>query len=215
MRIGRVIEPPGSLDPKARQVAIRSLEGELGDLIDDAAARGVGERGAEDLLLTTAILRWLRKGGDLPATGSIELMEIHAAIFNGARHEEELELQRAFVEVLVALVEAHAEAIAAGRWRERRVDDEAARKCRLRRLGAHVDELRRSRDLTIGELAAKAELDVVTVVEVIHGAEEPGALEIRRLAKATGVEPGALFPEGHAGGASDDDARPDGGGSDA
>jgi hypothetical protein len=183
------------LDDTARRTALNSLEEELADQMDDAANRGVSERATEDLLLTAAIVRWLREGAELPGQGAIEMMEIHAAIFNGARHEEERELQRAFESVLTALVEAQAEAISAGRWRGRQIDVESAEAWDRRQFGANLDELRTSRDLTIGELASRADIDALTVVGLIHGTEDPGSTEIRRLAGALDVQPGSLFPD--------------------
>ncbi|MBS1881478.1 MAG: helix-turn-helix transcriptional regulator [Actinobacteria bacterium] len=209
VRTGRMIGPkrlPGDedggpdqvgagLDPTNRAAVVVSLEGELDDLVDDAARRGVTDHGAEALLVTAAILGWLRDGGELPGEGAIECLEIHAAIFVDARHEEERELQRAFGDVLGAFAQAQAQAIAAGRWRGRRVDVEAAEERTLRGFGANLDDLRGSRGLSIGELAERSGLDVVTVVGLIKGAESVGFGEIRLLAGALGVEPSALIPD--------------------
>lgn len=187
--------PYASLDEAARRRVGTDLEEELRDMLDDAAKRGVTDRSAEVLLLTADIVRWLRDAGELPGKGAIELLEVHVAVFNDARHEEERAMQRALLAVLLALVEAQAEAIAGGRWRHRRVNVEAVEDRERRIFGANLDRIRRSQGLTIGELAAQAELEVLTVVGLIFAAESAGSTETRLLARALDVEVGALFPD--------------------
>jgi hypothetical protein len=172
-----------------------SLEGALEDMLEDAARRGITERVAKALLLTADIVRWIREGGDLPGEGAIELLEIHVAVFNDARHEEERESQRDLLAVLLAIVDAQAWEIHGGRWRHRRVDLEAAEIRDRRRFGENLDRLRRSRGLSIGELAAQAELEVLGVVALIYAGREAGSSEIRHLARALEVEPSELFPD--------------------
>jgi hypothetical protein len=200
--------PSVRLDGAVRRKVGATLAAELDDMLEDAAKREVSARGAEVLLLTAEIVRWLRDGGELPGKGAIELLEVHVAIFNDARHEEEREMQRALLAVLLTLVGAQAEAIRGGRWRHRRVNVEAAEERKRRRFGANLDELREKRDLSIGELAAGAELEVLTVVGLIFAAESAGSGEIRLLAEALGVEPETLIPEempgGGAGGVGDE-----------
>jgi hypothetical protein len=207
LRAARVIEPipraqggaapPPSvrLDPAAGQRVGRSLERELEDMLEDAANRGITERVAKALLLTADIVRWIREGGDLPGEGAIELLEIHVAVFNDARHEEERESQRDLLAVLLAIVDAQAQEIHGGRWRHRRVDLEAAEIRDRRRFGENLDRLRGSRGLSIGSLAAQAELEVLAVVALIHAGREAGSSEIRHLAGALDVEPSDLFPD--------------------
>lgn len=190
-----VDSPPARLDGAVRQNVAESLSAELDDMLDDAARRDISARGAEVLLLTAEIVRWLREGGGLPGRGAIELLEVHVAIFNDARHEEEHEARRALLAVLLALVDAQASAIKGGRWRHRQVNVEAAEERERRRFGSNLDELREKRGLSIGELAAGARLEVLTVVGLIFAAEDAGSGEIRRLAAALRVEPGALIPE--------------------
>ncbi|MBS1885983.1 MAG: hypothetical protein JSU06_02245 [Actinobacteria bacterium] len=202
----------GRLDPAARRRVGESLEGELSDMLEDAAQRGLSEQGARALLLTADIVRWLREGEDLPGDGgdgAIGLLEIHVAIFNGAPHEEERRSQRDLLAVLLALVDAQAREIHGGRWRYRRVNAEAAENRERRKFGDEVDRLRESLDLTIGELATRADLEVLAVVELIYAAREAGSSEIRLLAGALDVEPGAFFsdpPDGAAGASSGPDA---------
>lgn len=187
--------PPARLEGALRRKVAESLSAELDDMLEDAAKRDISARGAEVLLLTAEIVRWLREGGELPGRGAIELLEVHVAIFNDARHEEERESQRALLAVLLTLVGAQARAIRAGRWRHRRVNVEAAEERERRRFGANLDALREERGLSIGQLAAGARLEVITVVGLIFGAEEASWGEIRRLAGALGMEPGRLIPE--------------------
>jgi hypothetical protein len=187
--------PPAPLDSAVRRKVGQSLAAEVNDMLEDAAKRGVSERGAEVLLLTADVVRWLRDGGELPGKGAIELVELHVALFNDARHEDEREAQQALLAVLLALVDAQAEVIRGGRWRHRRVNAEAAQERERRRFGANLDELRRKRGMTIGELAERAQLEVLAVVRFIFAAEEAGETEIRLLAGALDVEPGALFPD--------------------
>jgi hypothetical protein len=187
--------PRVRLDRAARRRAGDNLAEELDDMLEDAAKREVTASGAEALLLTADIVRWLRDGGELPGRGAIELLEVHVAVFNDARHEEEVDLQRALLNVLFALVDAQAEAIFGGRWRLRRINVEAVEDRERRRFGANLDRLRESRGLTIGKLAREARLDVLTVVRLMFAAESAGSTEIRLLARALDVEPSALLPD--------------------
>jgi hypothetical protein len=173
----------------------RSLAAEVDDMLEDPAKREVSARGAEVLLLTADIVRWLRDGGELPGKSAVELLELHVAIFNDARHEEERDEQRALLAVLLALADAQREAIRGGRWRQRQVNVEAADDCERRRFGANLDRLRSEQGLTIGELADGARLEVLAVVELIFAAREAGSTEIRLLAEALDVEADALFPD--------------------
>jgi hypothetical protein len=185
---------PVRLDPAVRRRVGASLEGELSDMLEDAAKREISGQGAKALLLTADIVRWLREGEDLPGDGAIELLEIHVAVFNGAPHEEERRSQWDLLAVLLALVDAQARELHGGRWRHRRVNVEAAELRERRRFGDNLDRLRESRGLSIGELAAQAGLEVLAVVELIYAGRSAGSSEIRRLAAALHVEPGALFP---------------------
>jgi hypothetical protein len=188
----------GRLDPAPRRRVGESLEGELSDMLEDAAKRGLSEQEAEALLLTADIVRWLWEGEDLPGDGgdgAIGLLEVHVAIFNGAPHDEERQSQRDLLAVLLALVDAQAREIHGGRWRYRRVNAEAAENRERRKFGDEVDRLRESLGLTIGELATLADLEVLAVVELIYAAREAGSSEIRLLAGALDVDPGAFFPD--------------------
>lgn len=186
---------PPRLDPGARRRVAESLKGELSDMLEDAAKREISEEGARALLVTADIVRWLREGEELPADGAIGLLEIHVAVFNGAPHEDERRSQRDLLAVLLGLVDAQAHEIHGGRWRHRRVNVEAAETRERKKFGNAVGRLRESQGLTIGELAAKAHLEVMAVVELIYAAREATSSEIRRLAGSLGVEPGELFPD--------------------
>ena len=190
-----VLESPPRINDAARRAVAKSLSSEMDDMVEDAAKRGVSARGAEVLLLTSEIVRWLRDGGELPGRGAIELLEVHVAIFNDARHPEEHESRRALLIVLFSLVAAQAKEIRGGRWRHLRVNIEAAEEHERRRFGSNLDRLREKRGLSIGELAAAARLDVLRLVSLIFAAESAGSGEIRLLAGALEVEPEALFPD--------------------
>jgi hypothetical protein len=187
--------PSVRLDAAARRRVAESLEGELSDMLEDAAKREMTEQGAKALLLTADIVRWLREGEDLPGDGAIGLLEIHVAIFNGAPHEDERRSQRDLLAVLLALVDAQASEIHGGRWRHKRVNVEAAEAGERRRFGDNLDRLRESRGLSIGELATAADLEVLTLVELIYAARYARSSEIRVLAQALEVETNALFPD--------------------
>jgi hypothetical protein len=96
--------------------------------------------------------------------------------------------------VLFTLVTAQAKEIRGGRWRRLRVNIEAAEERERRRFGSNLDELRQRRGLTIGELAAASQMDVLRLVGLIFAAESAGASEIRLLAEALDVEPSELIP---------------------
>jgi hypothetical protein len=206
-RIGEMIAPGAAsleeedvpestprINDAARRRVAKSLSAGLDAMLDDAATRTVSARGAEALLLTAEIVRWLH-GGELPGKGSVELLEEHVAVFNDARHPEEHEAQRALLIVLFTLVTAQAREIRGGRWRHLRVNVEAAEERERRRFGSNLDELREKHGLTIGELAAASQMDVLRLVGLIFAAESAGASEIRLLAEALDVEPSVLIPE--------------------
>ncbi|MBS1888803.1 MAG: helix-turn-helix transcriptional regulator [Actinobacteria bacterium] len=178
-----------------RARVVDSLEGDLDCLVDDAASRGITERAAEELLLTAAVLDWLR-GGGLPGRGAVEFMEDRVAAMNGARHEGEVELRDALRAVLEALVRNLQKDMAAGRWLGRDLNQEAALRRRLRAFGGRLEATRRSRGLTVGELADEADMDVVNIVAYILGAEEPAADVLSALAEALSVGAGDLLPPG-------------------
>lgn len=178
-----------------RARVIDTLAGDLDALADDAAKRGITERSATELLLTVAVLDWLR-GGELPGKGAVDFMEDHLAGMNRARHEEEEELRGALRAVLEELVGAQQGAIAAGRWLGRDLDAEAVSGRLLRSFGRNLDGLRRSQALTIGGLADRAGMGALDVVAFIMGAEEPDAEALWRLAGALSIDPGQPFPPG-------------------
>lgn len=189
------LESTPRINDAARRRVAKSLSAGLDAMLDDAAKRTVSARGADALLLTAEIVRWLQDGGELPGKGSIELLEEHVAVFNDARHPEEHEAQRALLIVLFTLVTAQAKEIRGGRWRHLRVNVEAAEERERRRFGSNLDELRETHGLTIGELAAASQMDVLRLVGLIFAAEGAGASEIRLLAEALDVEPSVLIPE--------------------
>jgi transcriptional regulator with XRE-family HTH domain len=181
------------LDAVDRGRAIDSLEGDLDCLMDDAASGGIGRRSAEELLLTVAVLDWLR-GGAPPGRGAVDFVEDHVALMNGAVRPDEEDLQRAFRRTLEVLVQSEAESIASARWSGRDLNQEAAAGRRLRRFGRKVDSTRRLRGLTIGDLADRADLDVLRVVAFILGSDEPDPATLEALSEALSLCPGQLIP---------------------
>jgi transcriptional regulator with XRE-family HTH domain len=182
-----------SLTSADRAEVVDALEGDLDCLVNDAATRGISERSAGELLLTVAVLDWLR-GGPVPGRGAIDFVEDRVALMNGAVHQGEQELKDAFRATLEELVRLQREAIAAGRWADREINREASLGHRLRRFGRKVDSTRRLRGLTIGELADRADMDVINVVAYILGAEEPLVSALEGLASALSVDPEQLMP---------------------
>jgi hypothetical protein len=185
----------GGADPQVRQKVVASLEGELRDLVDDATGRGISDRAADALLVTVDILAWLRDGGEPPGWAATELLEVRVALFNDALHDDEREMRRAFLDVLVLLLGEQVAALRDSRLRQRRINIESAEQSESRRFAANLEMLRVSRDLTVGELAAGAGLDLVTVVGLLRGARSVSSAEILVLADALQVDPGTLLPE--------------------
>lgn len=202
---GRAVAPPRStLARSAQRSVVLSLEEELGDLTNDAAKHGITEQAAKDLLLMLEIVRWLRGEGEAPSRGAIELVEVHAAVYNDAFQKDERDQQWAFAQVLGVLLDGEAAAFAAGHWRRRRINIETAEARSCRDFGEVLDERRRSRDLTIGALASQAQLDVATVIALTFGARKATASETRLLAGALGVDAEELSPHNAVNAAEDD-----------
>jgi hypothetical protein len=183
------------VDPQVRQNVIASLEGELDDLLGDAADRGITDRAADALLEIVDILAWLRDGAEPPGWAAIELLEVHVALFNDARGEDEMEMRRAFLDVLLLLLGEQVGALRESRLRLRRINIESAEESEARRFGAGLEKLRLSQEMTVGELAEGSGLDLVSVVGLLRGARSVSSAEILVLADALKVDPGTLLPE--------------------
>jgi hypothetical protein len=183
------------VDTEAREVVVASLEGELGDLLDDAAARGISDRAADALLMIVGILAWLRDGAEPPGWAAMELLEVQVALFNDAPREDEMETRQAFLDVLLLLLGDRVMALREGHLRRRRINIESTEGFESRQFGAGLEKLRLSRELTVGELAERSGLDLVTVIGLLRGARCVTSAEILVLADALQVDPGALLPD--------------------
>jgi hypothetical protein len=198
MVVGRVVARRGDgggagIGPVARARVISALEGDRDCLVDEAAERPITERAAEELLLTDGLLRWLR-GGEPPGPGAAELLEKHLAGFTRAPERTERELAEGLDTVLKELVRAQAEATVSGPD-EGEADVEALTRSDRRRFGERLDELMKDKNMTVGELAVRSEIEVVRIVGFVYGVEEAGAVEMMGLAAALEAEPRQLFPE--------------------
>jgi hypothetical protein len=179
-------------------------------MVEDASERGITERSAEELLTNEALVDWLL-GGEVPGVGAAEFLEDHVALFNRARHDDERQLQQALRDVLELLLWTQANEVAAGRWQDRDPNREAALNRARGRFGQRLDELRLAKKLTIGDLSDRARVEVVRLVAFIFGVEEPGPVELLRLAAALDADPRELIPELVAMDDADEDARSRGG----
>lgn len=183
------------VDPQVRRRVVASLEGELDDLLDDAAGRGIRDRAADAALTIVDILAWLRDGGEAPGWAATEVLEVRVALFNDARSAREREMRRAFLEVLLLLLGEQVAALRDGRLQRRRINIESTEGSESRRFGGGLEKLRLSRELTVGELAEGSGLDLVTVIGLLRGARLVSSAEILVLADALQVDPGTLLPE--------------------
>jgi hypothetical protein len=205
---------PAGLSPATRDRVIDLIEGDLDCLIDDASEKPVAEQSVEEMLLNREVLVWLR-GGPLPGQGAVELLEENVAVFYRAPAEDEQANGKALRAALDELVRAHAAARAAGSC-EGDAGSAGLTERERRCFGKRLDELRAGKDMTIGELSARSGVDVVSIVALIHGADEAGALEMMSLAAALEALPRDLFPECLAGPEDEEGrSRPGGEGGDA
>jgi hypothetical protein len=206
---------PAGLSPATRDRVIDLIEGDLDCLIEDASAKPIAEQSVEEMLFNREVLVWLR-GGPLPGQGAVELLEENVAVFYRAPAEDEQANGKALRAALDELVRAQAAARSGG---PREGDTEAAGLTRRERrcFGRRLDELRAGKNMTIGELSARSGIDVVSIVALIHGADEAGALEMMSLAAALEALPRDLFPECLLAGPEDKEGRrcPGGEGGDA
>jgi hypothetical protein len=183
------------VDTRAREMVVTSLEGELGDLLDDAAGPGISDRAADALLMIVGILAWLRDGAEPPGWAAMEELEVQVALFNDARKEDEEEMRQAFLDVLLLLLGDRVMALREGSLRRRRINIESAEESEARLFGAALEDARVSREMAVGELADRSGLDLVTVIGLLRGARWVTSAEILLLADALQVDPGTLLPD--------------------
>lgn len=201
---------PPRLSSAARVRVVDLFEGDLLGMVEDATEREITERSAVELLTNDALICWLLDG-EVPGAGAAEFLEDQVALFNRARHDEERQLQQALRDVLELLLWTQAHEVAAGRWQGRDPNREAAMNRARRRFGQRLDELRIAKKITIGELSERSRVEVVRLVAFIYGAEEPGSVELLRIAAALDADPRELIPEILAMAAPDEDASCRGG----
>jgi transcriptional regulator with XRE-family HTH domain len=67
-----------------------------------------------------------------------------------------------------------------------------------RGIGDRVRELRLERDMSMRELAEKAELTSTAISYIERGLRAPGSETVEKLARGLDVDPGALFPKAEA-----------------
>jgi hypothetical protein len=171
------------------------IEGDLECLIEDVSRKPVAaEQSAEELLLNRDVLVWLR-GGPLPGQGAVELLEENVAVFYQAPAADELANGKALRAALDDLVRAQGAAAQADGRCERTVEAAGYTERERWRFGLRLDELRQAKNMTIGDLAARSGIDVVSIVAFIYGAQEAGSSEMMSLAAALEAEPRELFPE--------------------
>jgi hypothetical protein len=200
---------PAGLSPATRDRVIELIEGDLDCLIEDANEKPIAEQSVEEMLLNREVLVWLR-GGPLPGQGAVDLLEENVAVFYRAPAEDEQANGKALRAALDELVRAQAAAQAAGSC-EGDGGSAGLMQRERRCFGKRLDELRAGRNMTIGELSARSGIDVVSIVALIHGADEAGALEVMSLAAALEALPRDLFPECLAG-PEDEEGRGSSGG---
>jgi hypothetical protein len=165
----------------------------------DAVARLTGvpvdTQAREVVVASLEILAWLRDGAEPPGWAAMELLEVQVALFNDARKEDEKETRRAFLDVLLLLLGDRVMALREGHLRRRRINIESTEGFESRQFGAGLEKLRLSRELTVGELAERSGLDLVTVIGLLRGARCVTSAEILVLADALQLDPGALLPD--------------------
>lgn len=183
------------LNPATCRRVIDLIEGDLDCLIEDVSRKPVAaEQSAEELLLNRDVLVWLR-GGPLPGQGAVELLEENVAVFYQAPAADELANGKALRAALDDLVRAQGAAAQADGRCERTVEAAGYTERERWRFGLRLDELRQAKNMTIGDLAARSGIDVVSIVAFIYGAQEAGSSEMMSLAAALEAEPRELFPE--------------------
>jgi hypothetical protein len=170
------------------------IEGDLDLLVEDAKEKPVPEQSVEEMLRNREVLNWLR-GGSVPGRGAVELLEDNVAVFYRESAGVEQANGDAYRAALNELLRAQS---AADALPSSEVESEATvelTESERGRFGRNLDEMREWRNLTVGELSARSGVGVVTVVALIHGAQEAGSVDLMKLASALEVPPRDLFPE--------------------
>ncbi|HEX4304807.1 MAG TPA: helix-turn-helix domain-containing protein [Solirubrobacterales bacterium] len=171
------------------------IEGDLECLIEDLSVKPLADQSVEEMLRNRDVLVWLR-GGPLPDEGAVELLETNLAVFFRAPATDEEANAAALRAALDELRRAQAVARAAGDfWSDRDAEASGFTQRERSRLGDRLDDLRKAKGMTVGNLAERSGVDVVTIVATIYGADEVGTLDLMYLAGALEVEPRELFPE--------------------
>lgn len=197
---------PAGLSPATRDRVIDLVEGDLDCLIEDAREKTIPEQSVEEMLRNRDVLVWLR-GGPVPGRGAVELLEDNVAIF----YRVSAGVEQANGDALRAALDELLRAQTAAGSTEQEPEAEELTERERRRFGKRLDQLRADRDMTVGDLSVRTGIDVVSIVALIHGAEEAGSLELMRLAAALGALPRDLFPECLAGPEDEDDQEGAGG----
>jgi len=173
-------EAPG-LDGAQRLSLLEDVTEDLDALIDDAENRGIGERGAREMIVIRALVGWLR-GGEPPGAEAIGYLERAVGSVPRDPHPDERARRDVY---LAAIAELGGDAEAASRlWRDD--PDERARALlsfQGRKLRGRMEEL----GMSIGELGGRSRIDTVSLVAILFGVEEMKATQWLHLSEALGV----------------------------
>jgi hypothetical protein len=182
-----------ALDDRQRGLLLEEFEEGLDDQIDDVrSGRGadLDERGAREMVVTGALIRWLQQGDD-PGPEAIPFLERCLAELVGGSSPGELTLQAAFLAAIADLRDGDVSPPRAP------VPPPMGYPEQRRRLldyqGRKVRELMDGRRLGIAELSDLSRVDLVTLVGILFGLKEMRLGEWTLLSDALEVDLGAVW----------------------
>lgn len=171
------------LRSRQRSFLLEDFRLELETAVEDAERHALSDEEAGRISMIRSLIRWLERG-EVPGPEAIPYLEKQLGGIGRHPSEHEMVERAALVAAIYEL--GGNGRIAAGIWR--RPDPEV-----LRGFGRTLHRLMRRADLTVAELADRADLEPSAVVAYIYGTEQPRLEEVLKLAGAIDVEPDVLL----------------------
>ncbi|HEY0278084.1 MAG TPA: helix-turn-helix transcriptional regulator [Solirubrobacterales bacterium] len=184
------IERRPALDDRQRAWLIEQLEAENSDQIEDIRETGrmPNDFGAHELIVTRAVIRWLRDGDD-PGPAASFFIEKYVRLYGPRQTDSDRAAQEAWAAALVDLRDGDMvpseEPVP--------IDDPENRRRILDFQGRKVRELMEGRGLTIGELADLSGVDIVELVAILSGMTEMALGDWELISAALQVDLDAAF----------------------
>jgi hypothetical protein len=171
------------LKPGQRNFLLRDFRLELESAVEDAERHAISDTDAARISHLRTLIRWLETG-EVPGPEVIPSLEEQLRGIHRVADPHEVTERHALTAAIYEL--GGNGRAAAGIYRKADPDF-------TRGLGRTLHRHMRRAELTVSELADRAQLEPSEVVAYLFGTEQPGAEEILKLAGAVGVEAEVLL----------------------